>query len=196
MANRKQQTDKEVSESVQRVAEANAAPVAPKPKPSTKDFQINKKAKAAIAAPLHPRAKRDKVNRALELKGAAEEARMQGQKSSIEAQKELAKKRSETLAATANKPALRNTAQKAQAERAKTFVPDAPKNASIEGRVKKRLKDGNVKPLSTREAGVDLTGTGGQKLTNEEGQKLKSFGDYSGWKRKSTDPKITRKGRK
>jgi hypothetical protein len=195
MANRKQQTDKEVSESVQRVAEAKAAPSAPKPKPSTKGFELNKKAKAAIAAPLHSRAKRDKVNRALELKDAADEARMQGQKA-IEVQRELGKKRSETLAATANKPALRSKAKKAQAERAKTYAPEAPKNPSIEGRVKKRLKDGNVKPLSTREAGVDLTGTGGQKLIDEDGQKLKSFGDYSGWKRKSTDPKITRKGRK
>jgi hypothetical protein len=179
MANRKQQTDKEVAESVQRVAEA--AKPAPKSKPKTNDFELNKKAKAAIAAPMHSRGKLDRVNRRLELMKAADEARMQGQNSSSA---ETAPK-----IATKEKPALRNKVKKAQAERAKTFVPDAPQNPSIVDRVKKKLKEGSVKPLSTREAGADLTGVGGQKLTNEDGKKLKSYGDYSTWKKKSSDKK-------
>jgi hypothetical protein len=179
MANRKQQTDKEVAESVQRVAEASKP--APNPKPTTKDFELNKKAKAGIAAPLHPRALKDKVNRRLELIKAADEARMQGQNSpSSETAPKIAEK---------EKPALRNKAKKAQAERAKTFVPDAPQNPRIVDRVKKKLKEGSVRPLSTREAGADLTGVGGQKLKDEDGQKLKSYGDYSTWKKKSSDKK-------
>jgi hypothetical protein len=91
--------------------------------------------------------------------------------------------------AAKEKPALRNKAKKAQAERAKTFVPDAPQNPRIVDRVKKKLKEGSVRPLSTREAGADLTGVGGQKLKDEDGQKLKSYGDYSTWKKKSSDKK-------
>jgi hypothetical protein len=82
MANRKQQTDKEISESVQRVAEAAKPASKPKTKSTTKDFQLNKKAKAAGSAPMHSRGKLDRVNRRLELIKAADEARMQGQNSS------------------------------------------------------------------------------------------------------------------
>jgi hypothetical protein len=180
MANRKQQNDKEVAESVQRVAEANASPAAPKPKPSTKNFEINKRAKAAIAAPMHPRAKKDKVNRKLELISAAEEARMQGQK-------ELQTPPATPKYSAIEKQALTILAKQAQAKRKSKFVSDTPKDPRLAQRVKDKLRKNDVKPLTTREAGVDLAGTGGQKLTDKEGKKLKSYGDYSNWKKKSSD---------
>jgi hypothetical protein len=192
MANRKQQTDKEVAESVQRVAESSKS--APKPKPTTKDFELNKKAKEGNAAPLHPRAKLDKVNRKLELINAADEARMQGQKSSDE-QSANSRWSRPRLTETKKSKARLQVAQ-VQDEREKSYSPAAPIDPKMVKRVKDKIKKGEVKPLTPREAGTDLTGTGGQKLTDEEGKKLKSYGDYSSWKRKSTDPKITRKGRK
>jgi hypothetical protein len=192
MANRKQQREAEISESVQRVAEASK----PASKPVVKaPFSLHPKKNAENAVRPNPRSKADQANRAAELTNAAKEARMQGQ-SALDAQRAIQKKRSEERATNANKPPLRVQAKKAQEERAKTFVPDAPANPEKEKRIKKLIKEGKVKPLTSRESGKDLTGTGGQILKNKKGEKLKGFGDYSDWKRKSTDPKITRKGRK
>lgn len=78
MANRKQQKDKEVKESVQRVAEANAKPKKPA-NPASKVI-LNRTVRMGMAAPLHPRAAADKAKRLAELTSAAEEARMQGDK--------------------------------------------------------------------------------------------------------------------
>jgi hypothetical protein len=194
MANRKQQTDKEVAESVQRVAEANAAPATPKPKPSTKDFQLNKKAKAAIAAPLHPRALKDKVNRHIELMSAHDEARMQGQKAAEKASEIAAgyKAIDKPAISKDQKSKMKKQVVKVQAQRAQTYAPEAPKDPK---RIKELMKR-TVKPQSGREKPVNLKSPGGAVLKDSEGQSLKNYGDYSNWKRKSTDPKITRKGRK
>ena len=78
MANRKQQKDKEVKESVQRVAEATAKPKEPA-NPASKAI-LNRKVRMGMAAPLHPRAAADRATRLAELSAAAEEARMQGEK--------------------------------------------------------------------------------------------------------------------
>jgi hypothetical protein len=192
MANRKQQTDKEVAESVQRVAEASKP--APKKPSSLKDFSLNPKAEAEAAVPRHKRAAADQLSRTTHLKDAAEEARMQGQKA-MEEQSTNSRWSRPRLTET-KKSNTRLQAAQVQDEREKSYAPAAPIDPKMVKRVKDRIKQGNVKPLTPREAGTDLTGTGGQKLTNEEGKKLKSYGDYSSWKRKSTDPKITRKGRK
>jgi DNA primase len=191
MANRKQQREAEISESVQRVAEA----AKPAPKPVVKTpFSLHPKKNAENAVRPNPRSKADQANRASELTSAADEARMQGQKA-LDSQKETSKRLRKSTPASA-KPALRQQAKKAQSQRTKTYAPEAPTNPVKETRIKKLIKEGKVKPLTTREEGKDLTGTGGQILKNEKGEKLKSYGDYSDWKRKSTDPKITRKGRK
>jgi hypothetical protein len=78
VANRKQQKDKEVKESVQRVAEATAKPKEPA-NPASKAI-LNRKVRMGMAAPLHPRAAADRATRLAELSAAAEEARMQGEK--------------------------------------------------------------------------------------------------------------------
>jgi DNA primase len=191
MANRKQQREAEISESVQRVAEASK----PAPKPVVKaPFSLHPKKNAENAVRPNPRSKADQANRAAELTNAAEEARMQGQ-AALDAQKETSKSLRKSTPSSV-KPALRRQAKNAQAQRTKSYAPEAPANPVKENRIKKLIKEGKVKPLTTREEGKDLTGTGGQVLKNKKGEKLKGFGDYSNWKRKSTDPKITRKGRK
>jgi hypothetical protein len=194
MANRKQQTDKEVAESVQRVAEANAAPATPKPQPTTKDFKLNPKAQAYIAAPMHPRALKDKVNRHLELMSAAEEARMQGQKAAEKASQIAAgyKEVEKPTVSKDQKSKMRKQTSKVQEQRAQTYAPEAPKDPQ---RTKELMKR-SVKPQSGKEKPVNLKSPGGAVLKDSEGQSLKNYGDYSNWKRKSTDPKITRKGRK
>jgi DNA primase len=191
MANRKQQREAEISESVQRVAEASK----PASKPVVKTpFSLHPKKNAENAVRPNPRSKADQANRAAELTNAAKEARMQGQ-AALDSQKESSKKLRKSTPASA-KPSLRQQAKKAQQQRVGSYSPEAPANPVKEQIVKKILKKGLAKPLTARESAKDLTGTGGQILKNEKGEKLKSYGDYSDWKRKSTDPKITRKGRK
>jgi cobalamin biosynthesis Mg chelatase CobN len=188
MANRKQQTDKEVSESVQRVAEANAKPKKPA-NPASKVI-LNRTVRMGMAAPLHPRAAADKAKRLAELTSAAEEARMQGDKAREAEAAEVSRVRTDPLGldkpnrSKPQKAKARVQAKKEQAFAQKNFKPEPPVNKEKVKATMEKYGEKAARKSKTGRTTVPMKGVGGYVAKDKAGNTLKSTGDYSLWKPK------------